>query len=443
MRFLARSEEGITKDEAALRHALLSVYYGSVGRELDVRGAPAVLLPPEVAPLSLGAALHEIKRRWPNYLRDAVWRIVRSVPAPRTADEDETHRYPVELPQAVVPRSLKALDEKRRLYRTGANLFAAALVARVEGRQLEFEGLLELLTDLAGEASTGMEQMVGLSAPDFLTTLDNDRTRGRLRRLVTEVGLDLHGYAREFADAVAFLEWWPPDGEGMTVYPAAAVVRQDVRTLVTTVTVTALVRSGFEPLKRAADPQCWGCSSDVVTGTRYVRGAFDLRSSEPMDPGKGWENGSRLLEEKVTVSAGFGADQVGSFHNVLRIKKFAVKDGSDPTIDVDFALSRSISSRILWDARPGGILVDQGFIKVRKIFDDRWRITTRKILKFSDRTPNSTRVEWLDFGEMLNYLAPAALTWWLESELYSAADEIYSDPTKVARCVANHSEGGR
>jgi hypothetical protein len=437
MRFLAPSDE----EEADLRYALISVYYGSVGRELDVRGAPAVLLPPEVAPLSLGAALDEINRRWPDYLRDAVWRVVRSVPAPRTADDDETDRYPVEL-AGVVPRSLKDLDEKRRLYRTGANVFAAALVARVEGRLPEFRRLRDLLSELSDEASTGMEEAVGLSAPDFLMTLDDDRTRRRLRRLVTEVGLDLHGYAREFADAVAFLEWWPPEGEGMTVYPAAAVVRQDVRTLVTTVTVTALVRSNFETLRLAADPQCWACSSDVVTGTRYVRGAFDLRPSEPTEPGEGWDGGPRLLEEKVTVSSGFGADKVGSFHNVLRIEEFAVKDGGDPTIDVDFSLSRSISSRILWDVRPGGILVDQGFIKVRRIFDDSWRVTTRKILKFSDRTPNSRRTGLLDFGEMLNYLAPAALTWWLESELYSAADEIYSDPKRVARWVANHSEGG-
>jgi hypothetical protein len=447
MRLLAQPDVGLSpEDEAALRYALLSVYYGSVGKQLEIRGAPAVLLPPEVRPLSLGEALEQISRRWNPWLRDAVWRVVRSVPAPKTQAEDETKRYPAELAR-VLPAEchLHRLDALRRRYRKGANLFAAALVAHVEGRDSEFEALQELVAELYGEDSIGLEHMVGLTAPAFLDELTDNLTAERLRRLVTEVGLDLHEYAHEFADAAAFLEWWPPKGKGMTVYPAAAVLTQEVRTLITTVTVTALVRCDeFETLARAVDPRCWAWSSDVITGTRYVRGPFDLRPSNPPELGKGWpaKDGPRLLEENVAISSGFGANAAGLFRNVLRIEKFEVKNGGDPTIDLEFSLSRCISSRILWDARPGGILVDQGFIKVRRIFDGRWRITTRKVLKFSDRTPNSTAAGWLDVGEMLNYLAPAALTWWLESELYSAADDVYSNPDKVARRVAILSEGG-
>ena len=51
------------------------------------------------------------------------------------------------------------------------------------------------------------------------------------------------------------------------------------------------------------------------------------------------------------------------------------------------------------------------------------RVTTRKILQFSDRTPYSGATGWFDFGQLLNYLAPATLTWWLESEVYSTTGE--------------------
>lgn len=448
MRVRAESDERLTpEDEAALRYALLSVYYASVGKQLELRGAPAVLLPPAVRLLTLGEALAEIADRWPDYRRDATWRVVRAVAPPSAPDKDETHRYPVALAEALGDeRPLGPLDELRWRYREGANVFAAALIARVRKRTDEFEGLRKLLRTLSEanpDLAGGMESVLGLPALEFLDQLDDEMTALRLSRLAAEVGVDLYDYAGEIADAAAFLDWWPPaKPEGMTVYPAAAVVRQDSRTLTTTVTVTALVRSKFETLRRAADPQCWGCSSDVVTGTRYVRDAFDLTPPETATPaGKGWDDGPRLLEEDVNVSWGFDANSVGAFHNVLRVSRFAVKEEAT-TIDVDFRLSRSIDSRILWDRRPGGILIDEGFIKVRPIAGDRWRLTTRKVLKFSDRTPDVHGPGWFDFGEMLNYLAPAALSWWLESELYSAADSIYSDAERIEDCLRRYSERG-
>ena len=45
-----------------------------------------------------------------------------------------------------------------------------------------------------------------------------------------------------------------------------------------------------------------------------------------------------------------------------------------------------------------------------------WRVTSKKSLRFSDRTPYSNGPGWSDFGELLNYLTPAALTWWVETE---------------------------
>jgi hypothetical protein len=53
------------------------------------------------------------------------------------------------------------------------------------------------------------------------------------------------------------------------------------------------------------------------------------------------------------------------------------------------------------------------------------------VLRFSDRTPNSSAPGWLDFGEMLNYTTPAAVTWWLETDLCSA------------RCMQAAADGAR
>jgi hypothetical protein len=229
----------------------------------------------------------------------------------------------------------------------------------------------------------------------------------------------------------------------MTIYPSACVIVQDFHTLVTTVTATSLVScEDFGTLARAVDPQCWACASDVITGSRYVRGCRDLRSPEPPEPGRGLQEGAvRFLAEDVTVSWGMDDVQSGSFRNVLRIDRFAV-DEENRRIDLDFSLARSIDSRILWDERPGGILVDQGFIKARPMGPDRWRVTNHKVLLFSDRSPNVAGQGLSDFGEMLNYLAPAAMSWWLESELSSAGDEIYSDPQRVRDCVRRHANGG-
>jgi len=261
-----------------------------------------------------------------------------------------------------------------------------------------------------------------MSASEFLDRLDNKAVR-RLRRLETEVGLNLYEYVGEFADALAFVNWWSPHGTAdtdMTVYPATSVISQDASTLVTTATVTAIVEcNDFATLKRSVDPQDWDRSSDVFTRARYVHGSYDLRPVKPDAVGH-----DRFLEEEVRVAWGMEEDAVGSFHNVLRIDLTGRDDPNE--IDVGYRLARSIDSRILWDERPGGIVLDHGYLKVRPIADGRWRVTSRKTLLFSDRSPNAGWPGWLDFGQMLNHFAPAALSWWLESELYSAADPIYA-----------------
>ena len=137
----------------------------------------------------------------------------------------------------------------------------------------------------------------------------------------------------------------------------------------------------------------------------------------------------QLFEE---VGVRFGSDEAhsGGFRNVLTIDKFT-KDPRDG-ITLPFRLCRSVDSRIFWDARAGGILIDGGFIVARPVLghaadngevgpiENRWRVTTRKVLRFSDRTPYANASGWLDFGQMLNYLVPAAVTLWLETDFYGA-----------------------
>ena len=65
-------------------------------------------------------------------------------------------------------------------------------------------------------------------------------------------------------------------------------------------------------------------------------------------------DGSRLVEETAAISWRRDAGQQAWFHNVLRIDRFTVDHGLG-TIDLEFSLSRSIGSRVLWDERAGGI----------------------------------------------------------------------------------------
>jgi hypothetical protein len=85
-----------------------------------------------------------------------------------------------------------------------------------------------------------------------------------------------------------------------------------------------------------------------------------------------------------------------------------------------YSLGRCLRSRYLWDTRPGGILLDEGYIKVRPIAPEIWRLTARKTIRFADRTRPVRADNTFDFGQTLNYIAPGAMTWWLQSEMYSS-----------------------
>ena len=87
--------EGLPKEEEddALHIAMLSVYYRSLGSELESRGAPVMAVPPQVRPMPLDEALDCLKGR-PDLLWDAYWRVVRSVPVEGWKRRSLERRYP-------------------------------------------------------------------------------------------------------------------------------------------------------------------------------------------------------------------------------------------------------------------------------------------------------------------------------------------------------------
>jgi hypothetical protein len=438
---VADGSPATTENDPLLRFAMLSVYYASLGRQFEIRGAPSVLLPPQVRPLELPAAL-DLLSTSPFRLREALWLIVRGVRAQALPSEHQED-YPSELEDYIVPGSLSYLRQLRREYRAGANIFAAALVACRDGFWRQFAALLKVMQEESSAAPLGFSSVtsltLGMTAPDYLDRISSsphqrELARRQVERLECDVGLNIYDFVDELADAAAFdrfskayLRHPPPAGGSLTVFPVSSIVRQDSKTLLTTATVTTLVQGEFATLCRVVDPQWWSRSSDVIQHAAYVSDPFSLasvRSSRLPPLGAGF-TGTRLLDEAAVMSWGENNDQQGSFRNVLNIQH-TVGD-QDQFIDVKFWLHRSIDSAILWDHRAGGLQLNQGYLKVRPLAENTWRITSRKILRFADRTPRVGASGWLDFGQILNYLAPAALTWWVESETYSMGDTIRPD----------------
>jgi hypothetical protein len=425
----------------------MSVYHVSAGREFELHGAPSVLLPPEVRPLDLAEAL-EILKNTPEF-RGALWRLIRAVPVAgrrngAASSSAVAAGYPGELVDLLGADLLCTIDDTRRSYRRGAHLFVDALEAFADDDRHELERALKALEASRSTRRDGLSfsdnvtQSTMGHAPDVVLHLlaedDWDRTAEGLRRLERDVGLDLNVFVRDMADAVAMLECGFDDTKAATtVYPVSSVIRQDSRTLTTTATVTTLVRGDFDVLRRAVDPQGWALASDVISRARYISDPFTLSPlAEPPEPGSG--SGARmLLEEDATMSWGANGDRQNSFHNVLRIDQHWVNE-QRRDIEVRFSLSRSIRSRVMWDERAGGIVVNDGYLKVRHVVDDRWRVTSRKRLRFSDRTPYRHGLGWRDLGQALNFLTPAALSWWMESEAYSLAAEPYrqAPPSRTA-----------
>jgi hypothetical protein len=251
-----------------------------------------------------------------------------------------------------------------------------------------------------------------------------------IQGLERETAVELPTFIAEFADTMAFMRFWQ-DGPGETdedtgfaVFPTTIIVQQDPPTLTTTVTATSLVKTrDFDAIARTIDPRRWCHYGSIFKTARFVDDPFALNPVDCSEKvGTGLEKVPRLVEEEVKILSGLDGDDVGYFHNVIRIGSFTVKRGSRPSdreAELRFSLERSIDSRFLWDVRPGGLLFDSGRTSIRCIAAGAWRVTSRKMIRFADRTQYTGWDGPQDFGQAMNYLAPAVLSAWMENDMYS------------------------
>jgi hypothetical protein len=242
-----------------------------------------------------------------------------------------------------------------------------------------------------------------------------------LRGFEREIGMSLPDFMWQFADSVAFKRCFANEPPA-NVFPAASVTVQDTDNLMTHVTVSALVSDQpFESLRVAMDPQCWSDGSEAFRLTRYVKGPFDLVPLDPPPPLGDPGPPPRMLEEQVVLLWGRQDEEGGSCRNVLRMNRLDF-DAAGARIDVEFDLCRSVSSRLLWDVRAGGLVADSGYSLARDVcgVPGLWRVTTHKNVLWSERLPYASGAG-REFGEIMNYLSPAITCWWMETELYSHA----------------------
>jgi hypothetical protein len=430
-------------DEAAQKYAMLSVYYAAPGREFAISGAPSIFVPPEVTPQSLASAL-EVLSEDEQRLEQALWLIVRNTPVRPAWSTDR--RYPPEINAYLDQDEQDELDARRRSWRRGASLLAACVSACRNGDRPQFDALRGAMSAPAIRTNSGFAKLARLlfdqMPAQFLeeaeqTSTDPDRwerARDRITAIETEIGVGIGDYVEQLAATAAYESFVDllqhrssTRHPVMTVYPVSSVIKQSTDQLWTSATVTTLARGDFETLYAATEPANWHIDNDVIKTSHYVDDPLSLERVHTDLGNEGKVHG--LLYEEAAISWGRGSGQQGSFRNVLNVSRKAVRGRQHDRsfIDLTFSLCRSISSEVLWDSRHGGIMLNEGFMRVRPLGGGRWRVTSRKLLRFSDRTPYTGASGWADFGQMLNYLAPAALSWWVETETYGLGQRTGHD----------------
>lgn len=429
--------------DALVKYAMLSVYYDSIDDQFTVSGAPSIAIPPEMKPLPLAEAL-AILSGDPDRLAKALWQIVRTTPIRQAHDEDS--RYPPEIEPYLSRADQVELDNDRIEYRRGASLVSACLRACHHDDRPLFDALREATEVGTLRRNQGFEKVVQLlfnEEPEaFISRIGEhwSETWQQIDAIEREVGTGIAAYVEQLAATAAYQAFiekrsrWRNDTKraSLTVYPVSSVIKQSTEQLWTMATVTTLATGNYRDLLRAADPANWHDGSDVISRSDYITDPMrpDDRSPAPPKP-----DGHRFLHEVAAMTWGTDPAQRAEFRNVLNVTQSVDQPPrpARPTIDVEFSLCRSISSDVLWDHRRGGITMNEGFLRISPLGRRHWRITSRKLLKFSDRTPYSGGTGLTDFGQMLNYLAPAALSWWVETETYSlgqrAAASQLSAPT--------------
>jgi hypothetical protein len=193
----------------------------------------------------------------------------------------------------------------------------------------------------------------------------------------------------------------------------------DVASLVTTVTGAAEVKRPPEQLAKLVDPRRWSEASPEFAASYAVeqdaQGAPRYQDGRPKAaPPSGSPTFEGLLFEDVVTPV--NRTTFSRYRNLLSID-LASKDGG---LNADFSLYDSLSSQILVVEMPGGVDVDFGHVSAKPLSKGWTRYEVVKHLRYSDLTPRDASPEgpW-DYGQTLNYLAPALLSSWIEEGLFS------------------------
>ena len=419
---------------------MLSIYYDSLASQFQISGAPSVLLTPEVQLMSLSKALKVLEPS-PARLREAIWRVVQGVPLDTPADPSGVSAYPTAI-RPYLPGHVRDLVKLRRAFRASASGFGAALIACRDGDDPFFKGLIELLkkrfqepADLRPDQAHSLFRIHSLLndwlpgyLEDILQPAHIARTRAHISEIEREVGVSIATVVDGLADLAAFEQFMSQgDAFGLTVlhesanyaYPVCSIISQDFDDLVITATATTVVNAPLKKLRADTDPANWAKHSDIVTHSYYVKDPFHTGRSDQQNLASPAHGRSKYLYERVVIAWGSHSGQTATFDQVLNVTD---PDHEKDVVDVEYSLCRSIKSSFLWDRRPGGILIDQGFIKVHPTGEDSWRVTVRKEVQFSNRSTTATGPGAVDFGQILNYLTPAVLAWGVECGTYSIAD---------------------
>src|SRR4051794_13111703 len=221
-----QAECGVTepvKRDPALQAALMSVYYHSLGRRLEMSGAPAVLLPPAVRPTPIERALEEVRKKAWDRRHEVVWTMLRSAPPPplNAAEAKRTlkQRYAGWLwsfaEDAGCP--VEDYDERRRRNRCQSNLLAAALLAHATGEKEAFASLKKAMQKGAFAESVETQKALGESTLeaflDSFATKEADEAARELSRLQSDVGATLPTLVNDLADCLAFLTVIDPEAK--------------------------------------------------------------------------------------------------------------------------------------------------------------------------------------------------------------------------------------
>lgn len=169
-------------------------------------------------------------------------------------------------------------------------------------------------------------------------------------------------------------------------------------------TVTGSVRVNRTPLQlaRIVDPRAWDLCNPWFLET--------FRTKSDKDFSKHADNDTIPLGVPWTGHL-FERVQAGPviLHNVLEIKQFQV---APELVRLEYDEHKSIETVFPTGSIYGGIEVDYGFTRVTPVSSGWSRILFRKTLRFVDLTPGPGTE--IDYGELLNYWAPAILCLWVD-----------------------------